>query len=103
MQPLALNLRATAAALSISYDTLRDQLYSGRFPIPVRKLGGRRIVAVADIQAFLRGDVVTDPAPTPAPEQKPSLPAEPTPSPAAPLAQSRRKPGRPKKKLVIVA
>lgn len=70
--PLALDLRATAQALSISYKTLRNLIYADRFPIETRKIGGRVVVSVAAIERFLNPPPTPTPTPTPAPAPAPS-------------------------------
>lgn len=63
--PLLLSLRDAAETLAISYKTARNWLNQGRFPVPTHLIGGKRVVKVADLQAFVAGlgiDCANDPS-----------------------------------------
>jgi|GEM_PF-4362674 len=45
--------KAAFATLDQSFQTTNNQLYQGRFPIPVTLLGGKRMVLLDDLQDFI--------------------------------------------------
>lgn len=52
--PALIGIKATAKVLGIAEITARKQLQHGRFPLPTLKVGGRRMVRLADLQSFIQ-------------------------------------------------
>lgn len=51
---LTVSIPETAALLGVSRKTLYNQISAGSCPIPTLKLGGRRMVRVADLERLTR-------------------------------------------------
>lgn len=60
---LLLSIEETASVLGLKPSTLRNWYFAGRLPFQSVKLGGRRMVRVADLEAFVAGLAAPDPDP----------------------------------------
>ena len=67
LTPLLVSVDAAAHLLGISPKTIRNRSSTGSFPLPIVKLGGRSLLRLADIHAFVCGG---DAPPTSAPVNK---------------------------------
>jgi excisionase family DNA binding protein len=76
---LLLSLEDAAQALGLARRTLYNWSSSGRLPFPTVKLGGRRMVRVAELQAFVDGLASTPAATAPQPDPTPGLQFAPEP------------------------
>lgn len=64
IQKQLISVSDCAGAINITPKTARNWLSMGRFPIPTVKIGGRRMVRVQDLEAFVAGLVPADALPS---------------------------------------
>jgi excisionase family DNA binding protein len=53
MKIIFISLSETAQSLGIAVKTARNWLSAGKFPIPTHRIGGKRLVRIEDIDAFV--------------------------------------------------
>ena len=63
--PLLVSYEDASHLLGISPKTIRNQTSAGTFPIPVLKIGGRRLLRLADIHSFVSAPAAVTPDPAP--------------------------------------
>lgn len=84
--PLLVGLADACATLGIAYQTGRNWISEGRFPVETFKVGSRRLARLADLQAFVDG--------LHAEEQNTALPPDPPAELAPPEVTAPRPRGR---------
>ncbi len=94
-QPLFMPLDVHAHLLGRALTTVRNRTAAGSWPVPTVKMGGRRMVPVAEHNAYVQRLL--------AQIEQQSQPLPEVPAPKAPAAQpqqpAKRKPGRPREAL----
>lgn len=90
-----MSLGEHARRLDRSLFTVRNRTAAGKWPVPTVKMGGRRMVPVAAHEAYVRSLLEQT-------QQQP-LPEAPSPAPAQPQQPAKRKPGRPRTRVVASA